>query len=956
MLSLLLALALAAPGEAVTWSFDQPADLQSTVHLLNPEVSGGLTCGLSEWDPFIYLAVPFEGLDADRLTRLTVRLYSSAPADQLSVYYKSNDGCWGLSSTVIPIVAGLAEYRLDLTKLEWRESSPQEGSKRWGGATRQVNVFRLDPGNQEGRFIAFAEVKLAPADDTLFEVGSTLLTKPGAKLGKLTATPQVAAGQPIRLSAEFDSTVTGDDHAVFWLRGEGGLWATAVVPLTLEADRQTIATSISTLQYAQAAKLTARVGLLGTTLDGAGFDQPLATVALSNPLAGRQRAPLTEVKPLGGDPALFVDGQPIAPFFVSVNGLSKYSQKVDLGRSGVHLYSDWFGGSMGSDLGHLAPDTYDYSAFDTYFAEALEADPDAWFLPHIGITPPSWWQQAHPEELCLYADGSHGPQSFASLRWRRDTGEDLRRLIAHLESAPYAGRILGYLPFSGYSAEWQSWGLWQNHLADYSEPAQAAWKSWLIARYGDRAANVPLPTPEQRHAGEFGLLRDPYDERFTIDFYQFLADLTVGAIEDFCGMIKEATGRRSIVGTYYGYLTQHQYRQQDSSHLGLKRLLDCPDLDFLLSPPLYTDRQYLGTAGFMSATESVRHHGKLWLSEADYRTQLSAASSGYGRTATEAESVAVLRREMANVLTRRTGVSWYDMVGGWLAGDFPAELGRLRQLQQQSLVDRRPFHGELCVVLDERSYTYLTAMHPLLSTLVLNTITTLPKVGVSWDFVLLDDLADADLGPYRCYLFLNAVTLDDEQRGMLRERLSREQSTAIWVYAAGYYSSREIGDSAMTDITGYLVREEPWDRALRAVGPDGEVCAGEQTGVEHVYVPNTNGADVFAQLEGTDWPAVARKPVGDWTSIWTSVPKLSPELLRKFAKDAGCHVYLNTGDPLYVDDRYVGLQAMSDGDRTVDLLDSNDVWDALTGERVPAANRRVRLTMTKGEMRVLRLR
>jgi len=42
---------------------------------------------------------------------------------------------------------------------------------------------------------------------------------------------------------------------------------------------------------------------------------------------------------------------------------------------------------------------YDYAVFDTYFAAALEADPEAYFLPHLGITPPLWWQQAHPDEL-----------------------------------------------------------------------------------------------------------------------------------------------------------------------------------------------------------------------------------------------------------------------------------------------------------------------------------------------------------------------------------------------------------------------------------------------------------------------------------------------------------------------------------------------------------------------------
>ena len=58
------------------------------------------------------------------------------------------------------------------------------------------------------------------------------------------------------------------------------------------------------------------------------------------------------------------------------------------------------------DLGHVAPDRYDYGEFDRYFAAILDVDPQAYFLPHVGVTGPLWWQQAHPEEMCQFEDGS----------------------------------------------------------------------------------------------------------------------------------------------------------------------------------------------------------------------------------------------------------------------------------------------------------------------------------------------------------------------------------------------------------------------------------------------------------------------------------------------------------------------------------------------------------------------
>jgi len=947
-------LILAICAHAIEWPLDDPAEVVSAFNLDGAATAGGIFQGVSSWDPYVYLTVPDEGLKASETSRLTARIYSSAAADNLSIYYQADDGRWGLGPT-IPIVAGLAEYRLDLTQVNWRESSPQEGSKQWGGVTGRIVRLRIDPGNQENRWIAIDSVKLEADDGTPFATGSEPLSGPAAKAGAIEAPQQVQAGEPLSVSIDIIGPADGgEDTLLVWLMGPAHIWQATAEPVTLTAGTTNHRVKFDSRKFDQPTTLTVQAALLGRELQGAGYGQPLATFGLSNPLAGTVRPPLAEVKPLGGDPALFVDGRPVAPFMVSINGVRQHEQQAEMGAAGIHLYSDWFGGSGGSDLGHLSPDAYDYAAFDTYFAAALEADPEAYFLPHIGITPPLWWQQAHPDELCLYADGTKGPQSFASDVWRRETGEDLRRLIAHLEAAPYADRILGYIPFSGYSAEWQSWGLWQNKLADYSEPAKRAWQAWRLEHYGPAATVPPLPTPEQRHHGDWGALRDPVAERDVIDFYQFLADMTVDAIEHFCAVVKDATGRRSLCGTYYGYLTAHGSRQQDSSHLGLSRLLRCADLDFLMSPPMYSDRQFLGTAGFMSATGSIRRHGKLWLSEADYRTYLSAPTEGTGRTSTPEQTTAVLRREMANVLARRAAVSWYDMAGGWLGEPLPAELGKLAELQRQSLTDRRPFTPEIAVVIDERSACYATAMHPLYRTLVNSSVVAMPRVGVSWDYVLLDDLVDGTLPPHKLYLFLNAFRISDGQRDALRARLAKEGAMAVWVYAPGIYGDQQAGPAAIEALTGFPVDEQPWNKPLRLTR-DGTLLAGEETVAERLWVPASESGRAYGYLEGTATPGLMMRVVDGWTSVYAVAPYLRPDILRELARKAGCHLYNEDGNPVYTDDQWLGVQAMAAGPVTIALRRPGKVSDALTGAAVPAEDDAVTLTMAEGETRLLRI-
>ncbi len=65
----------------------------------------------------------------------------------------------------------------------------------------------------------------------------------------------------------------------------------------------------------------------------------------------------------GGTPTLFLDGKPVHASFHLVgyqahpDGL-RPTQPImrEYAAAGVHLYSDWFGSSGASDLGHVAPD------------------------------------------------------------------------------------------------------------------------------------------------------------------------------------------------------------------------------------------------------------------------------------------------------------------------------------------------------------------------------------------------------------------------------------------------------------------------------------------------------------------------------------------------------------------------------------------------------------------------
>jgi len=702
------------------------------------------------------------------------------------------------------------------------------------------------------------------------------------------------------------------------------------------------------------------------------------STGFTNGYIGKVKPPVCELRPVGGDAALFVNGKPLSGYLYSAEGAPRLAFHRELAQAGVHLYSGWFGLSHCGEMGHVAPGTYDYSAYDRTFASILETDPDAWFLPHIGLTGPLWWQQAHPEEMSLNEDGTRNPTSFASELWKRDMGEDLRKLLAHLSQSPYADRIIGYILFSGATCEWQMWGTWKPSRDDYSAPALRAFRTFLAKRYGSDArlraawadgavtlASAEMPRGAERHPPGPQVFRDPATECQAMDFYEFISGMTADALLHFARIAREATAGQSLVGTYYAYLTAHGVNQQDSGHLAAQRVFDSPDIDFLMSPPNYAFRGPGEASLFMSATDSFRMRGKLWLDESDHRTFLSEPNSGYGRASTLEETLGVFRREFAEVLTKRAAVSWLDLGGDWFAHPaILAEMGRQAAVMRASLPHRKPFAPEVGVFVDPGSF-YRMRSTEANAALVVRQAVTLPQAGVPWDFCLLSDLADVRMPDYKLYLFLNAFQVDDARREAIRRKLKRNNATALFVYAPGYFGSGGTSLENMRALTGIrIAKDEAEGRPQLLLDPKAPLAQGLSSGepvgareltVAPMFYADDPSARVVGRLVGSQRAGLAVKRMDGWTSIYSAAMTLPPSLVRNIARQAGVHIWLETGDALYTDGRSLGVHASSGGTKRVCLPFACGVADAMSGKPLPVQGRTVSLEMKKSETVLLRL-
>jgi hypothetical protein len=978
ILILAATIACAAPIE---WPMDDQSEIVSAVGMDPGRVQNGKLVGLSAWDPHFTLGLPKSGLDADELTWLETRLYSSEPADLLDIYYQSADGKWCLGGK-FPIAKGWAVYRIDLTQNTWRETTTGPDSRQWGGPSKQVSSFRLDPGNEAGRTILVDYVKLLPKPEGAVE-GVTVEPMGKATLRTLTAPARAQAGATLKVSAAFDvqlpENLTSVTTYVRLRHGDEVMVTRENLREVAGAKSLSIAADLPLSAYWYPDDYVVEVGAYELE-PAAGSKPAVAAIKLANARVGAVKPPVVKLQRLGGDAAIMLNGKPLGAMMMSFHGGDAFKLHREVGSAGMHVYADWFGASTNADIGHVAPDKYDYSAYDKYFANILAADPQALFLPHIGVTAPLWWQKAHPEELCEYADGKKGPSSLASLLWRQEMGEDLRKLLTYLRQAPYADRLIGYTFYSGYTAEWQMWGTWTEHRDDYSAPATRAFREFLTKRYATDAAlqkawtsaqvtlaTATVPTEAQRWPeGLKGpqVLRDPATEQQSLDWYEFASNMDAEALLHFAKITREATNGEALVGTYYAYLSAHGQRQADSGHCAAARVFDSPYIDFLMSPPNYAFRKAGETSTFMSATDSFRLRGKLWIDEADNRTFLSDVSAGFGRSDNLPDSLGVFFREHAEVLTKRAGVSYFDMSGGWYSDPkLLSALGQAVKLSAQSLQSRQPFTPEVCLLVDPDSF-YSMRPSPALVKLVQTNLVTAPQSGLPFDYCLVSDLGQQWFPDYKLYVFLNAVRVDAKTREIIAAKLKRNNATAVFLYAPGYFADGDNGSvTNMEKLTGIKFTCDPTPGPTQlelsntrlSAGLDVSKPLGTETPVAPRFIADDPQAQEWGKLSGTDKPGLVMKRNNGWTAIYSSSIELPPALLRNLARQAGAHVYTDSDDATYADTRYIGVHAATEGEKTVHLPRPCRVKDALTGKELPVEKGTVRFTLRRGETRLLEM-
>ena len=619
---------------------------------------------------------------------------------------------------------------------------------------------------------------------------------------------------------------------------------------------------------------------------------------------------------------------------------------------------------------------------DAYFIVLLSMDLDSTFDPQ--------WIKNNPDELCLwpkeafkkkidggdkYLIGSRA--SMASKKWKKEVEADLTSLVEYIGKSPFSDRIIGYF-LSGGSGEWSD-------FLDYSKPAKKAFKDWLRTKYSGNISllnkawsckfndfeEADIPEWNDFNKADVGIFWDPAKSMRMMDFLYYHHGLIADVQIDFARLIKRRTDNKSLVGLWNGYLFMPEWWQDDSPHgiLPMRRvkmfskLLASPYIDFITAPYDYMERHCGGTYYNAPLQDSIILNGKMLLVEDDSRTHSTPMANkpfekignNFGQAADVWETENIFKRNFAASLTKPGTGYYYFGLGNegnkWFDAKTIKFLGKLNNVGKNLLLNNKS-KSEVAMIVSFESFMYQKFNNLGRDVILRQTLYNMTRLGAPFDVFLDSDLLNPNFpkDKYKMYIFLNSYYMPREMRSAIKNKVCRNDSTAVWIYACGLIDENTLSPANMTDITGFENIEMlnmPLSRVWCVLtdynhfvvkGLSENIRYGSERALFPIFWSEDKNCQVLGEILSTTdengiltfrKPGLYYKKFKDWTSIWSVAPNMPSALLRSIAKNAGVHIYSENDDQIFASEKLIGINALHAGKHTLKLPAKCNIYDAV---------------------------
>ena len=542
--------------------------------------------------------------------------------------------------------------------------------------------------------------------------------------------------------------------------------------------------------------------------------------------------------------------------------------------------------------------------------------------------------------------------------WDTYAPDCLRAIVEHVRKSAYAHRVFGWLPCAFNSNEWFLRTFAPEATCDFSKPTQAAFKTHLH-KLKIACNNEPVPPPaacQKMGRGEF-LDCAQNEGRRTEEFSLWLNQRIAGIILKFARLIKaQYADSPKLVGFFYGYTNELSTFQNlsQSGHLGLRKILDSADIDFICSPCQYRYRHDEGPFSYNLTLGPFANSGKcrnkLVFAEDDHPPVFVHSTNTDFATRDIWHDEMFFRRNFAQVWAHGQQMWWYSLGPQWFREKYRQKIvGDLHRIGLEGLEKDRSPAGEVAVVVDERSVSTMRLNSPFQQQLLLNSLAAFFPTGTPVECHELESfLRHADHSRFKVVAFLNLFLVDRKISAAV-EKLKADNRTLIFSFAPGFLrgdpGQRVFSTEAAGKLAGMRLKEEQQAMPLTVwIDPERAPLFAEKGDIRYgwlnpeiVIKPVLGINDSKAQALGflhSGTPGFGLKKHADWTAVFSAPPCIPSDVIQVLLKNAGVHLYTETNDIIYANRSMIAYVACSRGMKRINMPCSATLADALTGEEL----------------------
>ena len=541
-------------------------------------------------------------------------------------------------------------------------------------------------------------------------------------------------------------------------------------------------------------------------------------------------------------------------------------------------------------------DRLDFTPFDQMIYDASKAMPKAELLCMIDLNSPVWLEHYMASECCdsfnNLGKAVHNPF------WRKAVEDYLQEFLRYADRQ-YGDRIQAYILACGATDEWYDYS-----LGTEDQHRRDAWREWCRKKGLPDPVDIP-PISVREHISHEDFLRDPETDRTALNYWKFCNESIADTILHLASVTRKIIRGRALTGCFYGYILEKAGGNLVScGHLDYERVLDSPDIDFLISPGTYSAaRRIGGGSGFLIPHGTAAVRGKRLLHECDQRTHTYNAYLTPEITLRvdtawpdEASTVAGLKREASLGLIHRTHLWWFDMWNDFYQGE--AVMNTLRQIRHiWTAYAGTPAKNacQVAMVVDPDSTYYLNQDHPDVPQINQGTRNKLNLIGAPFEVYSFNDIPKIkDFASCRLVVFTSLFHLTPEKKKILKQLVLKDGRTVLWLGPAGVIDREKYDPENIRKLTG--------------------------------IAPDAKGITTSQQK---NWQSV----------LCRDYRQITPAVLKQLAASAGVHIYTDREWPVYAEGSLLAVHSGSGGEETIRVpRQSGSVTELFSGKKIAIRN------------------